>query len=607
MGILLLAAAFVMSHGYTGIRHDGILYLGEALLQVEPERMSHDLFFVFGSQASFSVVPHIYGYAIDWLGVGDGTRLLLACSFSAYFLVACWLVGKLSRGSIRFWSLVALFCATSIYGGHRVFAYAEPFFTARSFAEPVILLGIGLLIGGRTVVALAVLVVALLLHPLMGIPAFLFAGVWLTARDRRWLWASVPASMAPLLLALAGVRPFDGLFASYDPAWMEVVQTANPFVFVTNWKVADWGTVVFDVGVLAWASRSVDLSATMRAFARTAVVAGLIGIVASTVGADLFSNVLITGLQLWRAHWLMHWAAVALFVPLFVLQWRQGTVPRRASALLLLAAIQSITTFAPIVFIFSALLVVRFERRLVLSRATLVALVLLNVALVAILLVRQVAALHAFADLLGGTELVRIGRWLSITWIGLAIVALGMRFLPQRGLTGAGLASVFAALVLLGWDQREPWTVYQENYTKQHPLLWEKIVAPSERLYWFREIRTPWLLMHHANYYSPNQASGVLFNRKTALELDARSKLTGLLEFQETICRTMNALNRKATSCEPDLAVVKDICTQADHLSYVVMQSVLSVAPAGELRTGFIEDNYEKTFYLYRCSTVLGA
>ena len=609
---LLVAACFALSHAYSGIRHDGIAYLGEALVQLDPARMSDDLFFLFGSQAAFTIVPHIYAATIAWLGIGDGTRLLLALSLSAFFLASVWLLRPLVESRLLFWSLIVLFIGAPVYGGHQVFAYGEPFFTARSLAEPLVLFGLGWLVRKRAAIAITCMVAAMFVHPLIALPGLLLVWCWLVFEDRRWLWSAL-VGIVPVALGLVGVAPFDDLFKRYDASWMEVVQEANPCVFPLNWHLSDWALVVFDLGVVVGITRlatpmtpsmMTSMMTSMARLARAAGAAGVIGLVMGSIGADLLSNVLLTGLQLWRSLWLMHWTAMAgLCVVLWHL-WNQDNANDRAAALLLIASVLSLTTFGPLLLVPGAFALSFFPRRLPVTRDLVRALGVFCVALAAVLLARQVAAVSPFIAMLGGSLAVQISRPLSMTLVLFGVVVTATRYLPKWPAPGALVAASLLVVAVAGWDQREKWTRYQEDYASNHGLLWKETVAPSDRVYWFREVRAPWLMMRHANYYSPSQASGVLFNRRTAIELGERAKMIALLEFQESICRAMNNLNKSETSCEPDVEVVRDICDSAERLVFVVLQSALPVRPAAELRTGFIEHDYEKTFYLYRCADV---
>jgi hypothetical protein len=60
-----ISALLLLTHAYSGIRHDSILYFGQALLQLDPSTFSKDLFFEFGSQAQFTVFPQLMAWAMQ--------------------------------------------------------------------------------------------------------------------------------------------------------------------------------------------------------------------------------------------------------------------------------------------------------------------------------------------------------------------------------------------------------------------------------------------------------------------------------------------------------------------------------------------------------------
>ena len=56
----MAALLFAWVHPYNGIRHDGMLYVAQALKHVDPVIFNGDLFFKFGSQDSFSAVSYTH-------------------------------------------------------------------------------------------------------------------------------------------------------------------------------------------------------------------------------------------------------------------------------------------------------------------------------------------------------------------------------------------------------------------------------------------------------------------------------------------------------------------------------------------------------------------
>ena len=197
----------------------GALYLGEALARLFPQ-LHDDLYFRYGSQGQFTLVPIVYASLISAFGVGGGTIVGLWLAFGLYFS-ACWyLIGRISAPSIRHLCVLSVLLGWSIYGGHRIFSVCRTISTARSFAEPAVLFGFGLLVRGRVVFACSMMLGAALLHPLVAIGGLLVAWVFLTLGDRRWLALGIGAAIAALLLGMYDRPPFNDLLTRYDPAWL---------------------------------------------------------------------------------------------------------------------------------------------------------------------------------------------------------------------------------------------------------------------------------------------------------------------------------------------------------------------------------------------------
>ena len=165
-----------------------------------------------------------------------------------------------------------------------------------------------------------------------------------------------------------------------------------------------------------------------------------------------------------------------------------------------------------------------------------------------------------------------------------------------------GLVAVAVSASL--WDQRGAWTRRLESYAPG-TYIWPGVIEPRAKVYWFRDLMAPWVLLGHGNYYTEQQASGAVFSRDMVIELDRRRKLTAVLDFQEEVCRMMNNLNEKAGTCEPDATALRSLCVDGG-IDYVVLQSMVGGATAAAtFSTGVVENGYEKRFFLYRCAGLI--
>lgn len=95
----------------------------------------------------------------------------------------------------------------------------------------------------------------------------------------------------------------------FDPPWLAAVLERSPHLFVGQWPVPDWARLLWGLCV-AWLA--------------AAAAIGLAGIASSWIAVDLLESAFVAGLQLWRAHWLVHFFAIVL-VPVAVAGlWRSG-------------------------------------------------------------------------------------------------------------------------------------------------------------------------------------------------------------------------------------------------------------------------------------------
>ena len=150
---LLLLVLLIYFRPYYGIRHDSVLYLGQSLLRLDPDNFKSDLFFAFGSQADFTLVPRLIA---PLLGNFDaaGTFLVLTALCLVFFLLASTtLLATLFPSPYWYWGVIALLVLPGGYGEDGILSYAEPFFTGRSLAEPLVLLALGAYFRGRPLTA----------------------------------------------------------------------------------------------------------------------------------------------------------------------------------------------------------------------------------------------------------------------------------------------------------------------------------------------------------------------------------------------------------------------------------------------------------------------
>jgi hypothetical protein len=599
--VAVLGAAMLLSHPYTGIRHDGILYFGDALARLVPGELHDDLYFFYGSQGQFTLLPRLYADLIAAFGIGLGAIVGLLAAFALQLAATLFVVSGFARGRRRAYCALSVLLGWSIYGGLRVFSYGESFLTARSFAEPLVLIGLGALFRGRLIVALAGLLAAVSVHPLMGATGIIVAWIWLCCGNRRWLLLGAAGLVAYGLIGWWGRPPFDDVFAVYDSTWAALVHEANPQAFLRLWREGDFGVIAYACAVLWMVTRRVDNAGVSR-IAWAALIGGLSCLAVSYVGVDLLGNPFVGKLQIWRTLWLTQWFAMACTPLLIFTLWSRGEAGRIAALMVMIGWMASFTIAPAIVAVF-ALLIDRFGHRVVLSRLT-TRIVGGLVVTIGIVIAVQYWSRTVKMGMLLQQPWPAIIRQLVVMNLAIGVVAVVALALAQRhALAGSLVVIAMVAVAIVAWDQRSPWTRRMESYAVGTSI-WPDLIKPAARVYWYRDLIAPWILLGHANYYTQQQGSGAVFSRGMTMELDHRRKLTAILDFQEQLCRMMNGLNEKADSCEPDADAVKTLCVDG-AIDYVVLQSTLEhAAPLASYSTGVTENGYEKKFFLYRCSAL---
>lgn len=600
---------WLLARPYIGVRHDGILYLGQIYAQLAPEVFSHDFFFAFGSQDKFSIYSKLGAWLLTTIGLGPSQFVTLILSQVVLLSAAAWLMRGLQSLTQRLLGLAALAVMPHFYGGMSIFAFAETFVTARTLAEPLALLALAALVHGWRKLAFLSALAAASMHPLMLLPVAVVGWIWLAHENRRWAWLALPMLAAIVSLALIGVAPFTSLLARYDDAWLSVVQVSNPFVFPGNWAVSSWSLTLGVLMFLTWGTQR--LPARLHLLARATALATLLLLLLSTVASDWAHNVLLTQLQLWRALWIAHLLAILVLPAVLIDLWSRGR-EWQAAALALLAAAVALTSRWPsggLVAAWAVALCALAHYKPVALQSS--AWTLIRMASAAVLTLLS-------ALILAGNFHELSSRGVSLDWslwlwglvstpaltLGLAWGMLGSSVFREYPLTaGAALA---ALLLLAGaslWDRRtDTQRVFEARPATPHPFTLK--TSPSSQIYWRDSLTHTWAMLGRASYFVDQQGSGVLFERKTAMEFERRRHLMAPLSLQREVCMMLAGLEGKeewSQECVPDLALVADICAAAGGPDYLVFPFALA---RGAVQSWTLAPQHGKTttYYLHDCT-----
>lgn len=612
IALLAIAAAMLMAHPYEGLRHDGILYLGQVLLHSRVPALGNDTFFVGGSQDSYSIYAHLMVPLYEHLGLMPTHVGMLLIGWVAMLSAVLALLQRFDcGGSTLPWGLLAFAVMSPIYGGTSVIGYSEPFVTARTIAEPLLLWSLVALLAGRTWTAAGLLALAVVFHPLMSLPVLAIGWCHLLQSDRRWLWllAVVPAALGA---ALVGIAPWDGLLKVYDPYWWAMVENSNRMVMLSEWTIDEQMRLVLDIVVLLAAARLRPTDAWTRLIhAVVAMTALFIGM--TVLGADILHSVLLTQLQLWRAHWIAHLLAMALSPWLVVRLYRLGDLWRvSACALVLALLIAHIGQDQGIAAMSLWLLISLAAWREIQVSHTVAQIacgfvVLSTLALSVAHLQQHLEEMRwVFPHTFPHDAFAKIAGYPTVAMTGFA----ALMFMAGTGRKGALAAlGVSAALLMAAvhtWDQRADLARAVESPpVGAHPFT--AYLPADATVYWPNQLVPVWSLLERSSHFASQQGAGLLFNRDTALIFGPRKEMYRRIKSDREQCRAGALLAKDLAArqqCEmPTLARLEAVCSERDSPDFLVLPGRLAVDPLTTWQPPAYRDPPQR-YALYSCSQI---
>lgn len=561
IGALLGITVLLLLHRYPGILHDSILYMGEGLAKQAPEVFGRDLFFMHGGQGQYSLMPWLLAMLFR-IAPPPQVFLLGTLASLMLFAGASWFVLRpLLPERQRTWAWLGILCLPSIYGVVRIFAYNESFLTSRPVAEALCLLAIGCLVRSCWWLAGLCIGIAGLFHPLQAIAAILIVWPWAVLQDRRWLhamWTIVPI----LMLAFAGIPPFDGLLRSFDPEWLAAARTSRQ-LFVSSWALGDYKVLAFDVFLLAAGCRF--MPGQWRQWCVAALAGLALGMGASLLLVDGLQLVLPTGLQLWRVHWLAHWFAIATLTALLFRHVQERDAGR---ALILMLAAQLAWGETALGVVWMVLLYLSWPQLVAPPRERLRGLLtwLFGLGLL-LLFVNHASNEWKWFAATG----YRVSQYpIDIRLLLFPALALALPLLAlaawQRANPRGRLLLAIAMLPLLvitawRWDARRPLTLALEREASKADVFGPALPASAQVLWFPESLVGTWLVLGRASYYSESQLAGQMFEASTFRDGRERWKRVQPLIDQLQECAERDRGAGRMGNCEVEASTLLQACT----------------------------------------------
>jgi hypothetical protein len=534
LGLLfLIFGAWLAARPYDGIWHDAVLYTAQALSRLHPEFYANDLFFRYGSQDSFTIFPAFHAAAIKLFGIEGAALIVTLVGKVLWFSALVWFLASILRGRAYWLGLALVASYNPYFDSHGVFSWGETFVTSRLYAEAFVLAALALAFRRLWVLAGAVLMLAVLLHPLVAIVGILLTGLLLLMSVG---WSRNSLLLLSLLLCalslpvILGISPFDRLLTTYDEIWLSQIQSRNAYVFLETWEYAAFSRIGL-VAVILFASVYVTTSEMQRRLSIAALVALFLLLAAAWVGGSVLYNVLLTQLQLWRGLWLIQLVAWGLAANV-LLALVNGNGPERLLAVLLVSAFL-LEGVASGVIAFGALLLyfvlIRYQPEWKLGLLTV--LVLGGVLLLSLLF--RIALLTITAD---EWETTSRSGWLVFFFSPLFLI--GMVSLLVWHIAGGNKYEVWVIGACLFYFSMCLLVFFASNPSPpkvdQQELTTLRQIIPSEAaVYRPGGLAYVWFLLQRSSYASGLQTAGVLFSRETANEASRRQQLLWSLGFSD--------------------------------------------------------------------------
>jgi hypothetical protein len=493
---LSVLAVWMVQHRYIDIQHDAMIYSLLGLARLHPDTLSNDVFLRFGSQDHFTIFSPIFAFMIEHFDLAPAAAIMTLVSQAALFGCAWWLARCFMSPASALLGAGLLLALPGYYGPGHLFSYSEDFLTARLAAA----------LSGRTRFALASIVAATLIHPIIASAGVVMLMLICLAAPRpRIATTMAVALVSAALLAAAMIET--GPFSRFDTQWLELVAGITRYLFVTNWSLFDWVRLAIPITVLllGWQFTAQPL---LRRVCTCAIACACGAIALSWIWCDLLQVTLPTQMQLWRWVWLTSVLAVILSPVIVQDCWTSGSALQRAA----------------LFFIGSALLL----------RADSGAPVALMLAV-------------ASAGLARWHPQFRYGRYILFGAVALLVFALGLGIadgLPVAVFLACALAAVW---LLAEWLHDSSWKISTlaaaaalaclavapeavRSWTRLHftPALqgryaqWRERVPAHAEVLWLESPVGAWYLLDRASYLSAPQMAGFVFSRPAAVTMDRR-------------------------------------------------------------------------------------
>lgn len=253
---------FLVMGYHPGAEDDGV-YLAAVKAAVHPGLFPHDAPF-FQMQMRTSVFDTWMAYFVHATGIPVAWAELGGQLFSILLMIwACWLVlGQFFEERTARWGGIALLSAmlTIPVSGTALYI-ADQYLHPRNPATALILFAIARIMAGRRLHAIPLLLLAFVLHPLMGAFGVSFCFVLtLTLSEpvrqqiRSWRARLIPEPADATAAPLAALIPFGWLFDPPSQSYLNAIRSRHCF-FLYEWTWYEWLGAIAPLAIFWFVAR----------------------------------------------------------------------------------------------------------------------------------------------------------------------------------------------------------------------------------------------------------------------------------------------------------------------------------------------------------------
>jgi hypothetical protein len=570
---------WILLHPYYGIWHDATIYTAQALNILYPETYQDDVFFKYGSQASFTVFPRLHALLIEQIGV-DPSAFTLTIIGQVLFFTGIFLLTRQLLTSGQTILFLIIFTTIPIYL-NPVLTIFELFATSRTISAGLSLLFLSYILKNRIYTASLALIIALLLHPL--VPLGVMAIVLFLQRPKVICSLLIFGAILLFICYIFAIPPFTLLDQTIDHEWRNLITQRAPFLFIERWPDKDLGLLLLEICIIL-SARAYCTDKLRQTF--NAVLLSTLACVLLSLFASWLSNTLLIQLQLWRILLFVHIFSAIAFAWLISSAWNKNngkvTIILYFSTFLSLNAIGGLPALAIHIF-WSYSLKHHLSLSPLIVKGTYAILIqgifwyVLNTEIIDPLIITNNPTLESVSN---------FRYFLStssfyITGFLLALLLITNRFQKVVSIILSITILLLAPIAIYYFDQRYR-NIISDNGNSEPYVTLRETIPQSATVYYEQNIDACWFLLRRQHYMSPKQSAGVVFNRETAFETKRRSDLLFDAGFEDGVYARHWHSEPSSNPPIPTLEAFEELCRDPS-LDYIILNSPSSVKPPDKI------------------------